>query len=68
MQYLMPYNLPTSLRVHKIGADCTLRQYVTKTLGVEFKRGHTYYEFTNGVENILGGKEVLLQEIKGETY
>ena len=33
-------------------------------LSVEFKRGHTYYEFTNEVENIHEDKEVLLQGIK----
>lgn len=27
-----------------------------------FRRGHTYYEFTNEVENILEGKQVLLQD------
>ena len=27
-----------------------------------FQRGFTYYEFTNEVENILNGKEVLLQD------
>ncbi len=61
MQYLTPYNLPSTLRVHKVGKDCELRQYLTKTLSAEFKRGHTYYEFTNDIENILEGKEVLVQ-------
>ena len=63
-QYLMPYHLPNTLRLHKVGSDCELRQYLTKTLRAEFKRGHTYYEFTNEVENILEGKEVLLQDRK----
>ena len=34
----------------------------------EFKRGHTYYEFTNDFENILEGKGVLLQEMKTEKW
>ena len=46
---------------HKVRSDCELRQYLTKTLSVEFRRGHSYFEFTNEVENILEGKEVLLQ-------
>ena len=29
-----------------------------------FERGHTHYEFTNEKENILEGKEVLLQDTK----
>ena len=43
--------------------DRELREYVNKTLNVlnGFRRGHTYYEFTNEVENIAEGKEVLLQ-------
>ena len=63
-QYLKPYILPVTLKQHKVGIDCELRQYITKTLSIEFKRGHTYYEFTNDVENILEGTEVLLQDIK----
>jgi hypothetical protein len=31
---------------------------------VEFKRGHVYYEFTNEKENILKGKNILLQDRK----
>ena len=62
--YLIPYHLPDMLRLHEVGSDCELRQYVSNTLSVEFKRGHTYYEFTNEVENILEGKEVLLQDRK----
>ena len=27
-----------------------------------FRRGHAYYEFTNEIENILEGKQVLLQD------
>jgi hypothetical protein len=45
--------------------DCNLRDFiidVNSQLG--FRRGHTYYEFTNEVENILEGKEVLLQDKK----
>lgn len=41
--------------------DCNLRDFVTY-IGESFRRGHTYYEFTNKVENILEGKEVLLQD------
>ena len=52
----------TSLKLFKVRSDCKLREYITKTVGVEFKRGHTYYEFTNEIENILVGKEVLLQD------
>ena len=37
---------------------------MTNTLSVDFKRGHTYYEFTNDIENILQGKQVLLQDKK----
>ena len=33
-------------------------------MNVEFRRGHTYYEFTNEVENILEGQAVLLQDKK----
>ena len=53
-----------TLRLHKVRNDCKLQQYLTKTLTVEVRRGHTYYEFTNEVENILKGKEVLLQDKK----
>ena len=41
-----------------------LQDYITKVVSVEFRRGHTYYEFTNEVENVLEGKEVLLQDKK----
>ena len=44
--------------------DCALQEFITGTLSAEFKKGHTYYEFTNEVENILEGKEVLLQDKK----
>ena len=67
-QYLTPYHLPTTLRLHKVRSDCELRQYLTKALSVEFRRGHTYYEFTNEVENILEGKEVLLQDKKTKKW
>ena len=52
------------MKFHKVPSDCKLREYVTETLNAEhgFRRGHTYYEFTNEVENILEGKEVLLQD------
>ena len=46
--------------------DRELREYVGKVLNVlnGFRRGHTYYEFTNEVENISEGKGVLLQDKK----
>jgi hypothetical protein len=56
------------LKLLKVRNDCKLREYITKTVGVEFKRGHTYYEFTNEIENILVGKEVLLQEKKNKKW
>ena len=42
--------------------DFELREFITEVLCVEFKRGHAFYEFTDGVENILEGQEVLLQD------
>ena len=50
--------------MHYIDRDCEIQEYITNTLGAEFRRGHAYYEFTNEVENILEGKEVLLQDKK----
>ena len=63
-QYLIPYHLPDTLKLHEMvgGVDYELREYITEILSVEFRRGHTYYEFTNEVENIHKGKEVLLQD------
>ena len=63
-QYLTPYNLPDTFKLHEVDGDCELREYIAETLAHidEFKRGHTYYEFTNKIENILEGKEVLLQD------
>ena len=63
-QYLTPYHLPDTFKLHEVDGDCELREYITETLAHidEFKRGHTYYEFTNEIENILEGKEVLLQD------
>ena len=61
-QYLAPYHLPTTLKPHRVGKDRKLREFITETLNVEFKRGHIYYEFTNEVENIHEGKKVLLQD------
>ena len=58
----------TSLKPLKVRSDCKLREYITETVGVEFKRGHTFYEFTNEVENILEGKEVLLQEKRNKKW
>jgi hypothetical protein len=66
-QYLEPYDLPSGiLKLHEVPSNCELQDYVTKTLNVRygFRRGHTYYEFTNEVENILKEKEVLLQDKK----
>lgn len=66
-QYLIRYQLPPTLKLHKIQSDCQLREYITNTLGHiinkrGFRRGHIYYEFVNEKENILEGKEVLLQD------
>jgi hypothetical protein len=48
-----------------VNGDCDLRDFVILISDSRsFKRGHTHYEFTNKVENILGGKEVLLQDKK----
>ena len=63
-QYLKSYHYdPSTLKQHKIKKPCKLQKYITKVMNVdhEFRRGHTYYEFTNEVENIPEGKEVLLQ-------
>ena len=65
--YLLSYHLPPTLKLYKIPRDCQLREYMTKTLPHVvnkhgFRRGHTYYEFTNEIENILEGKKVLLQD------
>lgn len=62
-QYLSPYSLPTTSKEHElVGGDYGLREFITDTLSVgDFQRGHTYYEFTNEMENIHEGKEVLLQ-------
>jgi hypothetical protein len=56
------------LRQYEIWSDCELRQYITETLSIEFKRGHTYYEFTNKKENILEGTEVLLQNERNKWF
>jgi hypothetical protein len=50
--------------MHAVPRSFKLQEYITKVLNVEFRRGHTYFEFTNEVENILEGKEVLLQNKK----
>lgn len=60
--YLIPYRLPATLKLHTVLMDFELREYITNVLYVEFKRGHTLYEFTDGIENILEGQEVLLQD------
>ena len=45
--------------------DCNLRDFIADiSKSKSFKRGHTHYEFTNEKENILEGKEVLLQDKK----
>ena len=61
-QYLTPYHLPDTFKLHYVGGDRDLCEFITEILNVEFKRGHTYYEFTDKVENIHEGKEVLLQD------
>ena len=65
-QYLKPYNRPATLSDHEVGNDCKLQEFITRTVNPDngFRRGHAYYEFTNKVENILEGKEVLLQDKK----
>ena len=63
-QHLTPYPFPATSKLHIVDGDCDLRDFITETLHVEFQksRGRVYYEFTHEVENILEGKEVLLQE------
>ena len=64
-QYLKPYQRPPTLKLQKVQSDCQLREQFTETMSYikqGFMRGHAYYEFTNEVENILEGKEVLLQD------
>ena len=62
-QYLTPYYIPTtSAKLHQVDGDCNLRDFITDVSDSGFRRGRTYYEFTNEVENILEGKKVLLQE------
>lgn len=65
-QYLLPCEFPSTLELHTVTVPtgCVLYEYVTEILNVDhgFRRGHTYYEFTNKQENIQEGKEVLLQE------
>ena len=65
-EYLTQYHLPDKLKMHDVDRDCDLREYITETLNIakEFRRGHAYFEFTNEVENILEGKQVLLQDRK----
>ena len=61
-QYLTPYKLPDTVKQHGVDRDCTLQDYITKTLSLEFRDDYIYCELTNGVENILEDKEVLLQD------
>ena len=62
LRYLMQTNLHVDLELHEVKQDCEMREYITTKLNCEFRRGHTYYEFTNKTENILEGKNVLLQD------
>ena len=69
--YLIPYHRhPDILKLHYVDGGCELQKFVTKVVNVnEFKRGYTFYEFTNEVEDILEGQEVLLQDKeKTETW
>jgi hypothetical protein len=67
--YLIPYTVPTTSEVYTIDGDCDLRDFATDIVdpNSKFRRGHTYYEFTNKVENIHEGKEVLLLQEKQNT-
>ena len=69
-QHLIPYHLNSQTHLHEVPHDCNLQEFVIENLNVDdgFRRGHTYYEFTNEVENILAGKEVLLQEKNTEKW
>ena len=67
-QHLIPYHLPNTLKLHLMDGDHELQDFITNTLSVEFKRGHTYYEFTNKVENILDSQEVLLQDKRNDKW
>ena len=70
-RYLLPCDISPTLKLHKVLSDCQLQEYVTiNNLCPEhgFRRGHTYYEFTNEVENILEGKKVLLQDKKSKEW
>ena len=57
-------------RQHEVKQDCEMREFITviQKLDVEFRRGHTYYEFTNEIENIAERKEVLLQDKKTKEW
>ena len=66
-QYLVPCHAPGhnyTLKKHYVHENHKLQEFITGIQSVEFKRGHTYYEFTSEVENIQEGKEVLLQDTK----
>ena len=68
-QYLVPCHAPgpnSTLKKHNVPQKFNrkLHDFITCVLSLEFKRGHTYYEFTYEVENILEGKDVLLQDTK----
>jgi hypothetical protein len=55
--YLIPYTVPTTSKLHKMTGDCNLRDFIIDVNSQSgFRRGHTYYEFTNEVENILEAK------------
>ena len=66
-QYLIPCHAPGpnyTLNKHNVRDNCKLQEFITSVQSLEFKRGHTYYEFTSKVENIQESKEVLLQDTK----
>lgn len=62
LRYLKQTSLHSDLKVYKVEKNCEMREYITTKFNCEFRRGHTYYEFTNKTENILEGKKVLLQD------
>ena len=61
-EYLKSFDRPDTLKYHKVEKNCQLREYITKILKADFKRGRTYYKFKNDIENILEGKAILLQD------
>jgi hypothetical protein len=64
-QHLNPINLSgEKLEQHGVTRDCEMRKFILTDLKLKFRRGHAYYEFVNEIENILEGKDVLLQDKK----